>query len=317
MNESEEKLKIYAQDLEISPAATMALATRQVQPYLGAMGIPKFLIDYPDILGRMHEDFRHDSAIAFMTFHNNSDEIWNRFDKDFDCDLWIGLKLWRNLLERLVKVSSREVALEFEQWARRHWFSGEIEPIMTDWMLILTKIVAPPEEDKLYFPLPDYLKPLIPELETLVSDEYMGMLCGYDGLEEEGTLVNELHNKWVVDQGYGNVIIQRTEFSEYEPFILDCYTDALFPDFSRVVEAIGREGVFLALRLLVNRFDPFELKMFVGFVETELESFLPGEKLRFIKHNSFSYLTADSPPVNAPSLLNEPLLEFWKKLDWF
>jgi hypothetical protein len=59
------------------------------------------------------------------------------------------------------------------------------------------------------------------------------------------------------------------------------------------------------------------LKMFVSFVETELESFLPGEKLRFIKHNSFSYLTADSPLVNIPSLLNEPLPDFWKKLDWF
>jgi hypothetical protein len=309
----------------------LALASEQFWPYLRAAGLPEYLVSNPQIFLPLYEDLRHRYCVAYMTLQDSPELVESFLGKDFDPlgdDKWIRLKLWHQLLEKLEKLSDQDVAMQFDRWARRHWFSGEVNNAINEWKSILLSLTASLENQWLIkVPLPDFIRPMLPELRELVSCEISRSVLGefdYELVEKSGMLLIErdglmkdLYDQWSSDNGLV-VTVRRGSGDDSDNYSPPQYYTMVFrPYFECVAEAIIRDGVFQALRLLANHLSPSQQKEFISWAESQAEA----DHARSSKELCGSaYLRTNFPFYDSPSLLTvipSDLPKFWNELNYF
>jgi hypothetical protein len=312
----------------------LALACEQSWPYLRAAGLPEYLVSNPKVLSYAYEHLRHKYCIAFATLYDSTELIESRVGGGFHSigdHRWIRFKLWCHFLEQLAKLSSRDVAVEFDRWARRHWFSGETNIAMYEWKSVLESLTASEENEwMIKVPLPDFIRPMLPELRKLVSceishsvlGELNGELVEEKGVEKEGVifferdgLAKSLYEQWSNDNSLVIVITKRTSDGDYVP--PQYCTSAIFPEFEYISAAVVRDGMFQALRLLANHLSSSQQREFVSWAEAQSNSGIVASSKHlcgdtFLRTN---FLFHDSPSILTTTLQKLP--SFWNKLDWF
>jgi hypothetical protein len=320
----------------------LALATKQVWPYLKSAGLPKYIVENPKVMPPVYERFRHGYCIAFSSMSENPALVQEIMGKEYhwaDYEKWARIKLWHSLLEHLTELSDRDVAVEFDRWAHRHWFPDEQLDRATDEWQRLLECMTDPTAEGIKVPIPNFLEPLIPDLRELVSYEITYDVIGEDDFEPipdkmagEAELLTpngmsiivgsgltiKLYDQWSYDNGQirTSQSIPPDYFeSHYEPPCL--YTLAPRPNFTAFTEAIVKEGVFQALSLLATHLSSPQKKEFTEWAEKQVIATGFGSNINYLYGET--YLTVKPPFHDLPSILDMKdtgFPHFWSNLSW-
>lgn len=269
----------------------LALASEQAWPYLKSAGLPEYIVNNPKVMLPVYELLRHRHCIAYSTYEENPNLVRKVLGEEYyyaDYHKWVGIRLWYDLLKHLSEVSNPNVAIEFDRWAYRHWFSGkQIDLIMEEWKKVLRSLTAL-DIHKVQAEMSDlnFLEPLLPELRKLVSREIDDSITGEFELElidsslagnvAEGKniylimgdgLVIDLHDQWSYNKSFIQIVTEERSLESYEPLCL--YTAIFRPNFECLGNAILREGIFQALRLLDSHLSSVQKKKFIRWAEDE------------------------------------------------